>query len=294
MKNKSRKDQIEEVLENQNHILNAVKNLNERVLAIEQKIVDGKIEEIKDIIDSQTIIDELLVKNSNDIESMKKVKGDNDDAIKNLATKIEVLDEEIKKRTKELNQHNDKEKVEQIVDRKIVCKYYNRGYCRRKSWCWFLHPKDICRKYLKNGKCSDKDCPSRHPNICKYQKKGCNRGYTCAYLHSEVSMEVDNRDVITYEENLESNNHDAAAIVTDETMEDDYNAGYSESNIKKCAHCQSETIKNQCERYYCENCELKFKDESIFDFFKSNKFENYTCNTVHITAAGQKLDLYDC
>ena len=47
MKNKSRKDQIEEVLENQNHILNDVKNLNERVLAIEQKIVDGKIEEIK-------------------------------------------------------------------------------------------------------------------------------------------------------------------------------------------------------------------------------------------------------
>ena len=109
------------ILENQNHILNAVKNLNERVLAIEQKIVDGKIEEIKDILDSQTIIDELLVKNSDDIESMKKVKGDNDDAIKNLATKIEVLDEEIKKQTKELNEHNDKEKGEQIVDRKIVC-----------------------------------------------------------------------------------------------------------------------------------------------------------------------------
>ena len=56
---KNKKDQIEELLENQNFILDAVKNLNERLEAIE----------------SSSDIDGVIVKNnSDDIALMKKIK----------------------------------------------------------------------------------------------------------------------------------------------------------------------------------------------------------------------------
>ena len=69
-----RKDNIEEVLENQNHILNAIENLNERLEAIEEIIDDDKIKYIKDILDSQTMIDEIIVKNSDHIALIQKAK----------------------------------------------------------------------------------------------------------------------------------------------------------------------------------------------------------------------------
>ena len=40
---KNKNNQIKELLENQTHILNAVQNLNERLLAIEEKVDDGKL-----------------------------------------------------------------------------------------------------------------------------------------------------------------------------------------------------------------------------------------------------------
>ena len=140
--------------------------------------------------------------------------------------------------------------------------------------CWFLHPKDICRNYLKDGKCSDKDCSSRHANFCRYQKKVCNREYTCAYQHSDGSTKVENQYDMSDENYLESNYHDPEDIVTYETMEADSIAGYSESNLKKYAHGQSERTKNHCYQCKCYFCgkQFKFNDESIFDFFKSNKF----------------------
>ena len=45
MDKKFRKDQIEEILENQNYILDAVKNLDERLKAIEENIDDDRIKD---------------------------------------------------------------------------------------------------------------------------------------------------------------------------------------------------------------------------------------------------------
>ena len=81
---KNKKDQIEELLENQNFILDAVKNLNERLEAIEKKMDDESINDMKDILESQALIDEVIVKKSDDIALMKKIKWENKDAIKSL------------------------------------------------------------------------------------------------------------------------------------------------------------------------------------------------------------------
>jgi hypothetical protein len=164
-------------------IMDALANLNDRVIAIEEKIDDSTIDDLKGVLDSQTLIDELLVKNSDDIISMKKVKQENDDAIKNLVSIIEVLDRELEVRTEELKKHNDAVHLKQKETIKIICKHFNRGYCKRKSLCWYFHLTDICKIFLKDGKCSVKDCFSRHPNFCKFQKQGCNRGSLCDYLH---------------------------------------------------------------------------------------------------------------
>ena len=88
-------DLIEELLTNQDIILEAVKNLNERVEVIENKVDDDKLNDLKDIIESQAVIDEVVVKTSDDIALMQKVKDENSKAINLLELKIETLDKEI-------------------------------------------------------------------------------------------------------------------------------------------------------------------------------------------------------
>ena len=53
---KIRKYQIEEILEKQNFILEAVRNLNERLEAIAKKVDDEKMNDLKDIRASQGIM----------------------------------------------------------------------------------------------------------------------------------------------------------------------------------------------------------------------------------------------
>ena len=69
--------------------------------------------------------------------------------------------------------------------RKNVCRYFNRGYCKYKLECRFVHSQNICEKHLKSGKCGDKSCNYRHPKECKWFGKsvGCRRDTDCEYLH---------------------------------------------------------------------------------------------------------------
>ena len=118
------------------------------------------------------------------------------DKIKEFEQKIDLLDKEIYKRDVEL-----KKMIQQKVttneghkqNETIICRYHNRGYCRRKSWCTFKHSTHICEIFLKDGNCFDKDCASRHPNNCKYQKDGCRRGDSCAYNHSDSDAKLYNK-----------------------------------------------------------------------------------------------------
>ena len=81
------KKQVDELMKNQRHILEAVNYLDERIKEVIAKSKDNESNDIKNILDSQAMIDELLVKNSDDIEIMKKSKEENRVAIINVERK---------------------------------------------------------------------------------------------------------------------------------------------------------------------------------------------------------------
>ena len=68
---------VNELMENQTHVLEAIKYLNERIEDIIDKKKKDKCNEVKDILDSQAMIDNIIVKNSDDILIIKKTKEEN-------------------------------------------------------------------------------------------------------------------------------------------------------------------------------------------------------------------------
>ena len=274
---------IEELLTNQDIILEAVKNLNERVEVIENKIDDDKLSDLKDIIETQAVIDEVVVKSSDDIALMQKVKDENSRAIKLLESRIETLDNEIKKKMKEPQQNEEKidneENKEKEKTKKIICKFYNKGYCSYKKRCRYEHPKNVCEIFLRDGKCLNSCCSYRHPRTCKYYERGCRRSGWCDYLHaSHLKRNIAGND--SEQDDIETT-MDVDCFVTD--------INTNENKIKEeCGSCKSNDAGNECDKcgkHFCRKCEHKVsgdESESVMDFFKSRHFVNYTCNTAHI------------
>ena len=79
----------------------------------------------------------------------------------------------------------DKTSDKAIIIKRKKCRYFNRGYCKYKDKCRYMHPKNICTEYLQSMKCETRDCLGRHPKTCKWWSKqdGCTRGSECGYLH---------------------------------------------------------------------------------------------------------------
>ena len=79
-----------ELEKNQTNMLEAITNLNDRLEAMEKKESN-----LKDFLDSQGTIDEIIVKNCDDSHIMKRTKENNEKSIKNIEAKIETIDQEI-------------------------------------------------------------------------------------------------------------------------------------------------------------------------------------------------------
>ena len=65
------------------------------------------------------------------------------------------------------------------------CKWWNRGYCKEKNSCTFVHEKEDCKDHL-NGSCTNRGCKTlRHRKQCRYFStvEGCHRRDRCEYLH---------------------------------------------------------------------------------------------------------------
>ena len=176
-------EKVEELFQNQKYILEAVANLNERLAKIEEKIDNQNVDEVKEILNSQAIIDKIIVKNSDDILQIQKVKEENADILKGLKERIDILDDEAKEIIREKKET-------------YRCRYHNRGYCKNKGLCLFFHPTEICPAFLRDGKCLLINCSSRHPKTCKFWKRGyCYRGEECAFNHDnhEDSSELESQ-----------------------------------------------------------------------------------------------------
>ena len=64
---------------------------------------------------------------------------------------------------------------------KIICKYFDNGYCRFQEVCKFMHPKENCE---------NQKCPKRHPKFCKYfRRKKCTFNEKCLFRHGNNSEE---------------------------------------------------------------------------------------------------------
>ena len=72
---------ISELTTNQNHILVAIKYLNEQIEEMVDKAKSENTNEVKNIIESQAMIDEIMVKNCDDTMIIKKKKDENTAAI---------------------------------------------------------------------------------------------------------------------------------------------------------------------------------------------------------------------
>ena len=89
------KKQVNELMENQTHNLAAIKYLEKRIQAGIDKTQDKEIDDVKDMRESQARIGAIIVRNTDDISVIKKIKEKNDYAIKIIETKIEQINKEI-------------------------------------------------------------------------------------------------------------------------------------------------------------------------------------------------------
>ena len=81
-------EQVQNLKNNQEHVIEAVKNLNSRFGAIESVLDREKQNTFKDILNSQEMLDELLVKNSDDIKLLKNWKNDNMELLEQISQEI--------------------------------------------------------------------------------------------------------------------------------------------------------------------------------------------------------------
>jgi chromosome segregation ATPase len=88
------KVKVEELIVNQDHMLNAIKYLSERLEEVTEKMNYEK-SDMKEVLDSQAMIDGIVVKASDDILTIKKTKDEKDAGIKLLDTKIDMINQEI-------------------------------------------------------------------------------------------------------------------------------------------------------------------------------------------------------
>ena len=88
------KENIDDLMTNQRHILEAIKYLKEQVEDIvkKDKVMNEKDVDVDRILESQAMIDELLFKTCDDILRIKKMKEENADNIKVLDKKIDKID----------------------------------------------------------------------------------------------------------------------------------------------------------------------------------------------------------
>ena len=129
-----------------------------------------------DLVSSLNTKIEFLLKNK---ENIKKNIEDHEESRLTLLSEIDVL-------KKDLSLHHNDENIVKIKIFETMtntleglkiftnqdgnhsslvrkCRYYNRGYCKFKENCHYLHSSSVCDTFLKDGIYRKTDCKERHP-----------------------------------------------------------------------------------------------------------------------------------
>lgn len=165
-------------------MLKMFKELKKAVEVIEKKLLLTKDDEIKEIIDTQKVIEGVIVANG---DAIKRI----DEEIKELTKKTDVIiqtEEAVGSSSREETREG--YDVSSRVTKRKRCRYYNRGYCKYELKCRFIHPTEICKEHMQSKKCININCGGRHPKRCKWLEKeqGCRRS-NCDYLHVTLASE---------------------------------------------------------------------------------------------------------
>ena len=156
--------QVEELKKSMGTIVKALKDIQARVKVLEEKTTESPGDDIKELVNSQKVLKQIIEANSGAIKRLDAeiVSFKNDKA---KADSTEIDENKVEKKGKK-------------------CKYFNGGHCKYKSECKFSHPKETCKLYLEGRKCDQKECNQRHPKVCKWSQRssGCKRN-DCDYLH---------------------------------------------------------------------------------------------------------------
>ena len=182
-------------------IIATVKSLKETVDKLEKKISKEENYEIKEIMETQKVIEEVIVANGDAIRRIDKEIANLCKETSKVEYNTEIIDRGKKRNkggskeepsdesVKDCQIDNNREVREEISTIKVVkkCRYFNGGYCKYKAKCKYFHPTQICSQYLDRMKCEGQNCSKRHPKICKWSQKqtGCQR-QGCAYLHEDI------------------------------------------------------------------------------------------------------------
>ena len=133
-------------------ILKLVKNLKTTVESLVEKVSKQENDEIKEIIETQKVIDEVIVANSDAIHRIEK-------EIKEIMEhRLDTANQSNKK--DHVESANDKEETNQVRQKKY--KYFNRGHCKYVNRCRNSHPTEICSTYREGNKCNQSSCQKRH------------------------------------------------------------------------------------------------------------------------------------
>ena len=166
----------------------------------------------------------------------------NADAIKRMDREMKEIKEKKQEQKAPIDTSENEIGDGEVKTVKKKCRYFNRGFCKYKTKCRFVHPQQICQQHTQDNKCEKRDCQDRHPKTCKWLSTefGCKRS-DCEYLHvtlvtDEVQVQVENFKCVS---------------CMDTWME------------KDCV--VKHTIKNQ-QVYFCLNCNDWVKNkERVFD-----------------------------
>ena len=104
--------------------------------------------------------------------------------------------------------------TKKIEKNQIKCKYYDKGYCKKRDKCFFYHPKTECI-----GQCNDKNtCPHRHRNKCRYGKECYHfKNNVCEFKHEEIELV----DVTLASENKQQNKTHNVILAAPSTLENE-------------------------------------------------------------------------
>ena len=93
-------------------------------------------------------------------------------------------------------------KIVFLDSEKIVCKYFDNGYCRFGNECKFWHSEENCSEI----KCGNIGCIKRHPKPCSYYKrKKCKFAEHCKFKHDSIENDESEKMKIKLKDLEEAN-----------------------------------------------------------------------------------------